>query len=240
MKKILIGVLLVLCGQVTNAQRSMEVVDRIEHRVQFLDSQLNLTNEQEIRIRELLTEHQGKMRAMRMDTIAKPEDYRKLKEDIKNSIKAELTPEQQSIMQKHHEFRCDMHNGGQHHNHPYPDIDSKLKVERVLFDSLLSSEEKDIIAQARAKIKAHRDSIRIYCDSSVGNYGEVGGIHRNEIHLMLSPIISKHKTELDAIESRMKPSGRKNRTQSKKVGKVGMNQARDKEHFKYRFLLMNV
>ncbi len=235
MKKSL-AILFVLTVCQAAFSQSPSGLDRIDSKIARLDSQVNLSEQQETQIRQIMVESRERIKTLQMDSNVSRTEIHQIRKDAREEVHNILTEEQKAkLPAKRGESERPNHHRGKYKMKGH----SELKTDRLEFDSLLSTEEKNLIENARKMIHdTRKDSKGLNKDSISSEERKVLKQKKEQIFKSLDPVLDNHKEELLSIEmahnERLKSieSERPNGQEHKR------HKTRKGDKFSYRFLLM--
>ena len=239
MKKVFVTVLTLILCQAGIAQNE-RMNERIDKRVQQLDELLDLSTEQEGAIQAILLETATQAKEIRAQEDFNKEDIKALRKSTSERIKVELTDAQLATLEAHKAAKKEETKAKRQEikEHRKSEVKPALKEERARFETFLSQEEKDVIANARLMARAMHQEDKESMDK------EERRSKRMEIKEMLEPIMDAHSEELSEVQNRLKPvlDEHKALKQESRVRKhrhdVAPPAKGHKGKFEVRFLLM--
>lgn len=210
MKKLKISALLIVLGAglafAQGPRGEHPKGDRMKHNIEKLDSIVDLTDDQKVKITALQEDLKVKMKEARSSQDR--EAMKTLHQKHKADIEAILTPEQIEKMKAAKEaHRADMKEmRGELKKYRDEQITPALKLKRAEFENTLTEEEKATITSLRTEFKgerANKDSA--HRGSKHRMDLEQRKLRKEKIEANLGPIVTAHKAELDRIEADLKP-----------------------------------
>ncbi len=258
MKTLKVTIVLMLFCQAVLAQKfSPEQI--AAKKVVELDEKVSLSETQKTEVTAIFKASATQMQALKKRELVDKDAMHSLRKDEREKVKAILTAEQQKALKEANQARRDDHNASRDKIREYHKTNVKPVIleKRKAFDAKLSAQEKAVITQARALKPKHEKGNGMKQFSEAEK--EQNKAAKNEIKLLLKPIIDTHKAELDAITAELKPTldaeiefkkANRPEKQNSERGVKGNHQKgeghKDKghkgngdklEHFMYQFLL---
>lgn len=249
MKKYLLMVLAVFVFQVGWAQEEVKT-DRADHKLAKLEEAVDLSEEQVVKIRAIVDDHMGKIKAVK-EADGSKEEIQKLRKSMKEAIHAELTEDQLAELKEQRKNAPKLSKEEQQAKKEKMKAERKalrekakpqIQEARAAFESKLTQEEKDVIVNARALVAS---SLAVKGDSSLKSLNKeermIIKTNRDSVKKMLQPIIENHRSELEAVRAEVKPpkgSAVKEREGQKGQAKPHDHKVKPEERFYQRFLLM--
>ncbi|MFT5724015.1 MAG: hypothetical protein ACI9JN_001132 [Bacteroidia bacterium] len=171
-----------------------------------LDSIVDLTDDQKVKIEALNVSHKAKMKEARSSHDR--EAMKTLRQTHKAAIEAILTPAQRDTLKAskaaHRETMKEMKTELKKYKHE--NVVPTLKTKRTEFDNVLTEDEKATIAALKAEFKAVRKANKS-AESPRGQKmdPEARKAMKAQMEAVLAPIVTAHKSELEQVESDLKP-----------------------------------
>lgn len=255
MKAIKVTIVLLLFCQAALAQK-ISPEQRIEKKVASLDEKVSLTDTQKEQVKAIFSVTASQMQSLRKAEGEENKDaIRELRKDEREKVKAVLTPEQVSKLQVIKKEERELHKANRDKIKEYHKTNVKpvLEAKRKAFDAKLTASEKAIIAEAKAKMPEHEKGKGQQNQETANN--EDNQATRQEIKMLIQPIVNTHKAELEQIFNDVKPvldaekefikankseqDPKKGMESKRKQGKKDGQNGDGSERFMYRFLLMD-
>jgi colicin import membrane protein len=250
-------VLMLFCQAVLAQEFSPEQI--ATKRVGELDQKVSLSETQKTEVTAIFKASATQMQALKKSEVVDKDAIHSLRKDEREKVKALLTADQQKALKEANQARKDDHKASRDKIREYHKTNVKPVIlgKRKAFNAKLSAQEKAVITQARAlKPKHEKGNGKKQISEAEKEQHKVA---RNEIKLLLKPIVDTHKVELEAIAAELKPTldaekefKKANRTE-KQNSERGVKGAHQKgkgyngeghigddnklEHFIYQFLL---
>lgn len=230
MKKIIV-IIGLLISQAGIAQHRGH--ESMQNRFKHLDSTLGLNEEQKVSIKQILDVQENRMTELKTRDSMLKEEMRSLRKETRESIKAELTPEQQKklshILKEHHKGKKMGDRRGVHGHGGRMGLHQK----RVAFDSLLTADEKEVISNAQSSLKALKQSVEGK-DSLTAEEKKELKLKKENIMKTLDPIRLKYSDQLSDLGDRH----RAGKHPAKRPDQADL--AIKKQRMQNRFLLMKI
>ena len=181
--------------------------DMMKKQIERLDSIVDLTDDQKVEIQSLQDAMKIKMKDAR--ETKDREAMKTLRKQHKADIEAVLTEEQKTLLKESREaHRAEMKEMREEVK-KYKDENVKptLKTKRATFDSELTEDEKNTIANLKTELKAQR---KAHKDANKEGHKarmtkEERQALKEKMSTALDPIVAAHKTELEKVEADLKP-----------------------------------
>lgn len=235
----------------------------MKNRINHMDSIVDLSDNQRAKIEEINTAYHKEMKTLRSSGEKDHDQMKALRKKHKEEVEAVLTSEQ---LEKLKAAKAEMRKkkeGVRQEVKAYRDANIKpvLQTKRAELEAVLSDDEKSKIAQLRAELgpKPERNGEGRNHQRGHGKFDpEKRKEMKAQLAAVLNPIIEAHRSELDKIESDLKPlqdtwkadikqmkeKTNPNCTSGDKCGKKRPRKGDKKEGHglmkTYRFLLMEV
>ena len=253
MKAIKVTIVLLLFCQAVLAQKISQE-QRIEKKLTSLDEKVTLTATQKEEVQAIFTNTATQIQSLRKAGDENKDAMLELRREEREKVKAVLTPEQVTKLKELKKAEREQHKVSRDNIREYHKTNVKpvLEAKRKAFDAALSASEKEIITQAKAKMPEHKkgeDHLKL----EKGNKQDYKTA-RQEMKVLLQPVVDAHKAELEQIFNEVKPILdaekefiKENRPEHEpkkgiqiehRKGKFDGQKGDSNERFMYRFLLM--
>ena len=205
MKKLKVTIVLLLIFQAVLAQKITpeQVAAR---KVAELDNKVNLSESQKTEVAAIFKETATQMQTLKKAETDNNDAIKALRKETKESVRALLTNEQQQILKEEHKEERGQNKAARdkikeyHNKNVRPVIFEKRKS----FDSKLTDEEKEVINQARALKPDFEKGHKVRERSSEEKHNN--NATREEIKMLLTPIVNAHRSELEIIAEELQPT----------------------------------
>lgn len=181
--------------------------DMMKQRMEHLDSIVDLTDDQKVKIESINKDYREKMKANRGS--GDREAMKELRKKQKEEIESVLTEEQKTKLKAAHDAKKAEMKEMRSELKTYREqkITPTLKAKRLAFDQVLTEDEKATITKLRGEMKAQREEWKAG-KTEKGDH-KVNHEKRKEAHAKLAaaltPIVEAHKAELAQIDEDLKP-----------------------------------
>jgi hypothetical protein len=200
MKVIKITLVLMLFCQAVFAQKPSPE-EMAQKRVDRLDEKVSLTETQKTETYAIVLEGIIDIQNLKEEDSTYKEAFRTIKKDLREQIKEVLTEEQRAILKESRDQKKRTHhqeNRAYYKEHVKPVV----KAKRMEFETKLTVEEKQVIADARLLKPQHKKDGKKGISKQERQQMKES---KAEIKLMLQPIVTAHKLELEEIMNELEP-----------------------------------
>lgn len=208
MKGTTMMMLVLLASQFVLAQ-SKTATEITEKKMERLSKKLNLSQSQEQSISAIVLESTNQILAIREQEPNDTAGIKAVKKSSRKLIMKELTPEQKGLLKEQNKIRKKEKTGKKERK-------QEMLDKRASFESVLSAEEKAIVASAKALRPAKMSKEQRGAMSAEAKEERKAAM--KEIRTLLSPVVKNHEAELQQILQDV-PS-KEGKQEKKKKGKA--------------------
>lgn len=240
-RKIYSTMIVLLIAGLSIAQES-NVDRKVNQRLDKLNEVVALSDDQRQELEPILKAGAEEIRVLRQSGEADKSKIKEIRQSQNEAVKSVLTDEQKLKLDEAAEVKKEERKAAKKdiREHNKENVKPLLVEHRKDFESKLSNDEKAIIEDARNLRKEHKSKGKDLSPEE----REAMKANRNEIKVLLSPIVANHSAELERIRTEMEPTLANAKEHAKKAkGEEGSkphrkNTKNDPDRFNHRFLLM--